>query len=629
MPLIELRTFGPVTVRIAGEPPPPRLLWRKHLALLVYLALSPRRTRARDQLIGLLWSDKEEAAARHSLNEAVRVLRRAAGDDAVDTANGQLRLCDVDCDADRFDALARSGAWVEAAALVEGDVLEGCSVPGASAFEDWLSAERATRRNRAVDVLVRASGARLGAGDTTGAAGLARRALQLDPVSEVAGRAAMRALALAGERSAALECFQRLTQELTAALDLAPGPETAALAERIRRERVAPARANADHGPSRRSPLVGRAAELGQLLDCWRMAVERRAPALLIVDGEPGMGKSRLAEEVASRARLNGAVIAAGRAVEADVAEPWNGVLALAGGGLQVARGVGAAPPEALAAFAHVLPDWADRFPGASGATPMTVGRALSGVLRAAAEDQPVLVLVDDAQWLDRDSLLAILAALRDLSGLPLGVLLTVAPRSLPDPLDDARARIGRDYPGCAVRLEPFRDDAIAELARWAVPRLDDAAIGRLVRRVHADSAGLPLLTFELLHAISLGLEIDQSASWPTPFRTLDSTLPGDLPDSVVSAVRVGFNRLGADARAALCAAAVLGGRVTAAQVAAAAELSPRAAAAALDELEWGRWLASDARGYGLVARIVGEIIARDMVTPGHRRRIRAARAGA
>ena len=68
---------------------------------------------------------------------------------------------------------------------------------------------------------------------------------------------------------------------------------------------------------------------------------------------------------------------------------------------------------------------------------------------------------------------------------------------------------------------------------------------------------------------------------------------------------------------------------MTSGQLEAAAELSPRAAAAALDELEWGRWLASDARGYGLVARIGGEIIARDLVTPGHRRRIGAARAGA
>src|SRR3989454_11500520 len=57
-----------------------RSLWRKHLALLVYLARSPRRTRTREHLLGLLWADRDEKQARHSLSEALRVLRRRARD---------------------------------------------------------------------------------------------------------------------------------------------------------------------------------------------------------------------------------------------------------------------------------------------------------------------------------------------------------------------------------------------------------------------------------------------------------------------------------------------------------------------------------------------------------------------
>ena len=623
--MIELHTFGPVTVRIAGEEPPARLLWRKHLALLVYLALSPRRTRGRDQLIGLLWADKAEAAARHSLNEAVRVLRRAAGDDAVETANGQLRLGHIECDVDRFDALARSSSWVEAAALVEGEFLEGFSVPGASGFEDWLSAERASRRGRAVDALVRASEVLLATGDAAGAAAAGQRAAGIDPLSDAAARAAMRALALAGERGLAIDCLRRLERDLAAALGSAPDPVTIALAERIRSERPAPALPRATGAASRRPPLVGRATPLSHLLACWQEAAGGGAPALMIVDGEAGMGKSRLAEEVAARARLAGAAVSIARAVEADAAEPWNGLLALAGPELLEARGTGAAAPGALARLAEALPDWADRFPGARTVEPMPTGRAFASVLRAAAEENPVLLLVDDAQWLDRESLLAILAALRDLAGLPLGVLLTVSPRGVPAALDEARARIGRDHPGCAVRLEPLTEAGIAELAHWALPRLEGEAHERLVRRVSTDSAGLPLLTFELLHAVALGLELDPAASWPAPFRTLEETLPGDLPDSVVSAVRVAFNRLGADARAVLSAAAVLGGRCTTADLVTGTGLPAAAVSAALDELEWGRWLESDARGYGFVARVVGEIVNRDMVTPGQRRRLRPA----
>ena len=78
--MIQIRLLGPVEVTIDRAPAPPDLLWRKHLALLVYLARSPHRARARDHLLALLWSDKDDEAARHSLNEAVRILRRSAPD---------------------------------------------------------------------------------------------------------------------------------------------------------------------------------------------------------------------------------------------------------------------------------------------------------------------------------------------------------------------------------------------------------------------------------------------------------------------------------------------------------------------------------------------------------------------
>ena len=72
--MITCRTLGPLAVTVDGAEPPAELLWRKHLALLLYLARSPRRSRSREHLIGLLWADKPETAARHSLREAVRVL---------------------------------------------------------------------------------------------------------------------------------------------------------------------------------------------------------------------------------------------------------------------------------------------------------------------------------------------------------------------------------------------------------------------------------------------------------------------------------------------------------------------------------------------------------------------------
>src|SRR5207245_2915569 len=75
-----------------GAGAPSELTWRKNIALVVYLARSPKRARAREHLIGLLWGDKPDEKARHSLNEAVRVLRRYAGEGGVDSDAAQVRF---------------------------------------------------------------------------------------------------------------------------------------------------------------------------------------------------------------------------------------------------------------------------------------------------------------------------------------------------------------------------------------------------------------------------------------------------------------------------------------------------------------------------------------------------------
>jgi len=173
-PKLSLRVLGPARVTVGGAeaPPPPELLWRKHLALLVYLARSPRKSRTREHLVGLLWSDRDEKQARHSLSEALRVLRRVLGDAGVQADVDQVRLAadGVTLDCDRFAELAARGEWDAAAAFVEGEFLEGLSLPGANEFESWLGTERALWRALALDALgapggslrshVRAGGAR-------------------------------------------------------------------------------------------------------------------------------------------------------------------------------------------------------------------------------------------------------------------------------------------------------------------------------------------------------------------------------------------------------------------------------------------------------------------------------------
>ncbi|HEY9013653.1 MAG TPA: BTAD domain-containing putative transcriptional regulator, partial [Gemmatimonadales bacterium] len=204
--MISCQTLGPVGLSVNGAPAPAELLWRKHLGLLVYLARSPRG-RTREHLIGLLWAEKPEAAARHSLNEAIRVLRRYVGEGQLDTSGGQVRLApgSVRLDVDRLEQFASSGEWEAAARLVAGDFLEGFSIAGASEFENWLASERSAVRLRCIEVLTRFADELLRAGQAQEASAVALRALGLDPDSEPALRIAMRSLVLAGDRAGALE----------------------------------------------------------------------------------------------------------------------------------------------------------------------------------------------------------------------------------------------------------------------------------------------------------------------------------------------------------------------------------------------------------------------------------------
>ena len=437
----------------------------------------------------------------------------------------------------------------------------------------------------------------------------------------------MRCRSLAGDRAGALALFERFQSRLAEEVGVEPSEETRSLMERVRRERAPHAEAQGTHAdgmPVVRPPLEGRGQELQRLLEAATGSARARRAALLVLEGDAGMGKTRLLDELLARLRLDGTPVAAARAVEADRAEPWSGVLALARGGLLGAPGIGAAPSAALAAFADVLPEWAERFSGAaSPAAPPPLGRALAEALRAAVEEQPVVIAVDDAQWLDQDSALALGAILRDLTATPLTVVLAIAPYPPRPELDELRVKIGSELGGQTVRLRVLNRAGLSHLAERMLPGYDPVAIDRVVRRVATDSAGLPLLAVELLRAVALGLDLGTLAgTWPEPFRTLDQSLPGHLPDAVVAAIRIGVRRLSPPAQRVLTATAVLGDLVPSALLERALSLEAEDVARALDELEWHRWLVAEPRGYSFVARIVRQVVERDIVTPGQRRRV-------
>jgi DNA-binding SARP family transcriptional activator len=627
--MISCQTLGPVGLSVDGAPAPSELLWRKHLGLLVYLARSPRG-RAREHLIGLLWGEKPEAAARHSLNEAIRVLRRYLGDGNVDTSVGQVRLApgSVRLDIDRLEEYASAGEWEAASRLITGEFLEGFSIAGASEFENWLASERSAVRLRCIEVLAHHAEDLLRSGLAQEASAVAARALALDPGSESALRIIMRSLVLAGDRAGALERYEEFATRLEREIGAQPDTETQALAERVRHERPirppSPARSGEPVEGESRVPLVGREAELSRLADAASASCRDRHACAIIVEGESGVGKTRLMEELLGRLRLDGVAVAAVRAVEGDHEEEWSGIRGLARSGLLEARGLAAAPARALAVFADALPEWADRFPRLSrDGAPLSYSRALSEILRAASEEQPIALAVDDAQWLDPASMQGLRAVLRDLESAPVILLFATDSHPARAELDALRSRIGSNVRGVAIRLGSLGSADLRTLARRMLPAFSDVEIERVVRRVATDSAGLPLLAVELLRAVALGLDLRGTAgAWPEPYKTLDQTMPGDLPDTVLAAIRVGFRRLSPGAQRALAAASVLGDRVSLELLARVLDLSENKVAVALDELEWHRWMVYDPRGYTFVARLVRKVIAREMLTPGQRQRV-------
>ncbi len=573
--MIDVRTLGSVAVTLDGESPPRELMWRKNLALLLYLARSPDLRRTREHLVGVFWGDKPDASARHSLNEALRVIRKSAGDDVITSAGDQVVLSEgaLRLDVDELTPLLDGEQWEEASALIRGPFMEGFAVPDSWAFEDWLAAERRTWLDRMSEGLRRYGEERLSSGDGLAARDAAARALDLDPFSDGAVRLAMLAAALRGERASALAIYDEYATKLAAELDLEPDPETEELAGRIRDEREwrLPGTSADPERWERRVPLVGREAELRACLELIGAAFARQFNAVILIEGDSGAGKTRLGEEIAARARLEGAAVQAIRCVPTDRERP---------------------------------------------------GSTLAALSVPAA--QRSLLWIDGAEHLDPESARALEELVRDATGTASVLMLTAASYPRREEVDDLSTRIGRDVRGVTLTLGALDTSGLRALADHLLPGLDEDAADRITRRIEADSAGSPLLATELLNAVRLGLELEEVGGvWPQPFSTMEQTYPSDLPDSVVAAIRIGYRRLSRPAQDLLAAAAVLDERCDAAGLSRAAAIEGEALDGGLDELEWNRWLVADERGYTFVARIVREVIARDMLTPGRRRRMR------
>ena len=230
-PRLTLRLLGGLEVRTADgrEVTPPG---RKLRALLACLALPPASAWSREQLIGLLWGDRDEEQARGSLREALVKLRRYMGEPSPVRANRETIALDpavIDVDAVEFVRVAKAGELERASELYRGELLEGLNLPNAG-FEDWLLVERTRLHDLAVSTLTRLLASE--SGETVLVS--AQRLLQLEPTNEAAHRALMRLYVAQGDRTLALRQYQICRESLQHHLGVKPEAETERLYRAVR-----------------------------------------------------------------------------------------------------------------------------------------------------------------------------------------------------------------------------------------------------------------------------------------------------------------------------------------------------------------------------------------------------------
>ena len=232
MASLELTLFGGfrALLRSGGEVALPT---NKAKLLLARLALPPGQAHTREQLIGLLWSERGEAQGRASLRQALTALRKAlqTADSSPLRVAGETISLDPDLlevDVATFESLVDSGAvqnLERAAALYRGALLDGVSVRD-RAFESWLSYERERLHERELRVLATLLDHQAAQGSIERAVETAQRLLTLDPLREDAHRALMRLYVEQGQRGRALKQYQLCCDLLERELGVPPEAET-------------------------------------------------------------------------------------------------------------------------------------------------------------------------------------------------------------------------------------------------------------------------------------------------------------------------------------------------------------------------------------------------------------------
>jgi len=524
--MLEITLFGPP--RITVDRRPIEFDTRKAVALLADLAMNGG-ARSREQLAALLWPEYDDEHARGALRRTLSVMRSALGGAWLEIDRARVTLgSEVTCDVVRFrdltaaarrhrhaaaeDCRACLARLDQAAALATDEFMAGFGLRDSPGFDDWQAEEREHLRHELASTLETLARGAARRGELGVGMEHAERLLRLDRLNEGAHRILMELRAWGGDRSAAMQQYRECVRVLDQELGVPPLTETTELYRVISENRLpppAPAREApraAPVGAGLDHPLVGREAELASL----RSAYEAVGPdgALLVIAGEAGIGKTRLAEEAMAHAMRQGgrSMLVRAHEGEHDLAyAPFVAALraCLVGDLRERLRWV---PPRWLAEIVPLVPEVAELFdPQPSPiAGPGARGRLFEGVVQALSASlggMPASVLVfDDLQWADTASLELLAYLANRLEGRSMLVLACL-----------------RDDPGSEHALESlFRGSRPADARALLRPgRLSREQIASLVPEEHrsaqlvdqlvSETEGLPYFVVEYLDLLAEG----------------------------------------------------------------------------------------------------------------------------
>ena len=262
--MIELRTLGAFDLRDSadGRSLQSVLSQPKRAAFLAYLALAGSgRFHRRDTLLGVFWGDAPEKHARHSLSQAIYLLRRSLGADSIVTRGEEevaLSGAHVACDAVEFERRIADGDDAAALELYGGELLAGFHLDDSIEFEQFLAAERLRLQAAAVSAARRLAERARVADSLPQAARWLQRAVEWAPYDEALRRDLMALLAAGGDRTGALLEHAELSRRLRRDLDIEPAAETDALAAQIRHSGQAGAETSSDAERIAASPASSR-----------------------------------------------------------------------------------------------------------------------------------------------------------------------------------------------------------------------------------------------------------------------------------------------------------------------------------------------------------------------------------